>query len=243
MMPADVAGAQLSPQEARERIVQYCYSGEDWRPGRAAPACPITGQRSPYGVNSEGIGEAMGGTCGSSGWASVAQQERRKSTGSVALGNYLNDMKRLTRTRRMAPAAPSPGLLRVNDLRHKLPVEMNMERRSASCDTLPRSPKVHPNAESDASESIVYGFTRRKLVRGHSGQLTPRGFLHHKECSSEKIVPRSERWEQSQQRFNELVAHIKATSAEQQERLESIRAQSADFRRAFPSERSKLVAA
>lgn len=233
IMPANLGGVQLSPKDARERLVPHRYGNDDWRPGRAAATCSVSGQPSPRGHNSEGVGEALGSVIGFPGWAPALlvkdQQQARTqqpATATSALGNYLNDMKRVGRSRRAVPAEPSPALRRMNDVRHKLPVEISGERRAASAEAAGACrQRRSANAESEGEE--VYGFSKKCPVRGRSANLSPRNFLAHEEGgASRPATPNGERQNKASQRFEEVVAHMKASASTQREHFETIKTKS-----------------
>lgn len=232
-----------SPKESRERLVVHRYGNADWRPGKAAATCTANGQRSPRGVNSEGVGSALGTSSPGlyNGWAPAATQAQPK--GSAALGNYLNDMKRLGRAKKSVQEKPSDSLQRMNDRMHQLPAELNASRprRSHSVDavgtaSLSTPRRNHVSAESDGEDAAAYGFARKRPVSGHSSRASPGNFLAHEETSSQPATPRTERQHKADQRFDEVVAYMKATSPRAKEHTQSIKVKSENTHRLLYSE-------
>mmetsp|Transcript_177006 Transcript_177006/g.561956 ORF Transcript_177006/g.561956 Transcript_177006/m.561956 type:complete len:259 (-) Transcript_177006:121-897(-) len=251
-MPTD--GTPLTSREQRDRLVPLRYGNEDWRPGKAAPVNPASGQRSERGMASEGVAGALGATSPSNfrGWVPASKQS--------ALGNYLNDMKRSNCTKRMVNNEPSDSLQRMNERRAKLPQDRHARptrSRSASCDLVsspivanvgnedagsvpptPRSGSMSSrrlaNAQSDGEQGVNYGFTRKRSVDGCNGRSSP-GFLAHEETSSQHVTPRSPRQEQADQRFSEVVAYMKASGVVK-EQSQALKAKSGNTHRLLYSE-------
>jgi len=189
-------------------------------------------------VNSEGVGSALGASSPGqySGWAPAATVSQPK--GSAALGNYLNDMKRKGRSKRATDEKPSEFLQRMNDTMHELPAQRR-ERRSQSLDQVGKESLSTPrrnnvSAESDGEES--YGFTRKRPVGGHSCRASARDFLAHEETCPQPATPRSGRHLKADQRFDEVVAYMKAASPLQKEETQSIKVRSENTHRLLYSE-------
>lgn len=232
-----------SPKDYRERLVVHRYGNQDWRPSKAAATCPVSGQRSPRGVNSEGVGGALGTSSPGnySGWTPSASVSQPK--GSAALGNYLNDMKRAGRSKRLGADKPSEFLQRMNDQMYHLPAERGeqRQRRAQSVDNIGAAGTItprrkHVSAESDGEESDSYGFTRKRTVSGRSSRMSPRNFLAHEELSSQLTTPRTERQYKADQRFEEVVAFMKATSPQHKEESQNIKVKSENTHRLLYSE-------
>lgn len=235
VLTIDLPAAQIRQQgtDVRERLVPYRYGNpEDWRPGRAAATCASTGQRSPRGCNSEGVGEALGATCGTFvGWAPAAQKDTR----AAVLGNYLNDMKRAGRTRGAAPAQPSDFLQRMNNTRTMLPAEMTSQRRAASADVgVPATPRRSANAESEGC--AVYGFSRKRPVSGRASRPSAPDFLRHEASPAHSATPRMERQKKAEERFEEVVAHMKAATTLQKEQVQAFKERNRNSDRLLYSE-------
>jgi len=222
---ADLGSERLSAKEARERCLPHRYGNQDWRPSKASPTCAVSGQRSPRGLNSEGVGELLGSAVGGSGWTPVAQKEQQqaRASGSTALGNYLNDMKRSVCARRPVAGDPSGFLRRMNDVRTQLPAQMTLERRSASCDLGCMRRTAH--LESEPDEATHFGFPRKKPVEGRGSSRGPQPhFLAHAEPALQPATPRSPQRLKATQRFEEVVSHMKASSPAVREQLLALKA-------------------
>jgi len=196
----------------RMQFAVYRYGHHEWRPGKrcpdkaasvaaaspcsdaAVPATPMPSPMSPR--SSQGAAEALctGGKV------------------SAALGNYLNDMKRHRTSLRAMPGTPSAALRRMNDENFLLPAERNqtegkVSRRSRS---LSKDRCLHDQSTS----TDVYGFARKRSVNGHWTSRSNRDFLYHREETNAAPTPRAERAQQADQRFQEVVAHMKETKPE-----------------------------
>mmetsp|Transcript_78597 Transcript_78597/g.163323 ORF Transcript_78597/g.163323 Transcript_78597/m.163323 type:complete len:531 (+) Transcript_78597:272-1864(+) len=117
-----------TPEASRAKAVPHGYGSEGRRPGKATATYDST-MRSPRGMESTGVGEAIGAASPASfsGWTSPSK--------STALGNYLNDMKRTVCAKRMVPYEPSEQLQRMNERWTKLPQDrLARPARSQSCE-------------------------------------------------------------------------------------------------------------
>lgn len=192
-----------TPADGRSKLVVHCYGSHAWRPSKAMPSGAHAKPQS-----SDGAANLIHRKEGKTGESSGAPSARCSSS---ALENYLNDMKRTGLARRAVPSKPSNELLRMNNVLNQLPSERRAERaRSLSIE--PRSPCQWRGAESDGEDT--YGFASKRSVSGSwSARSSRRDILHH-ESGSENVTlntPRSARGMsiKADQRFEEMVAHIK----------------------------------
>jgi len=145
-------------------------------------------------------------------------------------------MKRVGRSKRITNEKPSEFLQRMNDTLHQLPAERR-ERRSHSVDSAGSvCLSARKNVSAESEEVNTYGFTSKRPVSGHSRNPSPRNFLAHEEACYQPATPRSARQHKADQRFDEVVAHMKATSGLQKEATQSIKVKSENTDRLLYSE-------
>lgn len=210
------AADRASSEDGRGRaakLVAHRYStASDWRPSKRGPDAP-------------GAPSARSPRC-SEGVASLLSSRGDRGAQPRVLENYLNDMKRCSAAVRQVPAAPSAELQKMNDDRYALPAERSIERglaprRSLSCDS---------RRQNDTDQESTYGFQRKREVKEpwsrSGGQLN---MLQHAAPSGDlpSTPRRRERLQRTaDERFAEVVAHMKAENPAQRQRFEHFRAKS-----------------
>lgn len=172
--------------EGRYKVVAYRYGGQDWRPGKRCPDASPSNHGWPSPRCSEGAAGSL---------------TLRSQKGGV-LENYLNDMKRCKATRRVAPDSirtVAEGIIPFNR-----PEQEQRRSRSLSTD----------RASFMESGTIdVYGFARKRSV-SNQRMSSDRELLHHNVTETPKTPRVSARQVQADQRFKDLVAHIKEKNSE-----------------------------
>lgn len=243
---------------------RYSTSG-DWRPGKRCPDYVGSGEPAPSSLceSLDGCSIApMSPRCGKGVRSIFSDKDKSKSTSNSRLQNYLNDMKRSPAAKRSIPSTPSDQTLRMNDERVKLPAERRQERelfktanstaelfsrtgdepteksqsarmlRSYSCD-----PRFHQRGDTSEREDI-YGFIRKREVSGKWTKCGGPDLLHHSpgHCDPPSTPRRAERIHaKADQRFAEMVAHMKAAAPEQKAQFEQHKARSECSRDGFMS--------
>jgi len=208
-----------------------------YKPGKAGATCPVSGERSPRGHSSAGVGQVLGAGAGNVGWAPASSRPRRHT--ETTLSNYLNDMKRTARSRGSAPFAegPSTWTQRLNETRALLPAQVTLSPRrrggdpasafrAASADDR----ETHRRRQRESSQDTVrdvYGFrTRGKSSTPRASSTAPSFLCHDTGPVSPPTTPRAPARERiaADARFGELVDHMKVVRSWNKEQSENTKA-------------------
>jgi len=205
---------RMRGEDGRYRLVPHRFGNQEWRQGKkpaADAASPATERAGPS-------------------WT---------RPGNGVLENYLNDMKRVkTSLGATASSKPSDVLQRMNEARVYLPTDRPTPRaraRSHSCEPATREERgvaagagararslsQSPFAAVDAGDlehGERYDFTRKRSVNGpwtcgRSDLLHHQGSLSALEVSSPR-TPCGTRVNQANDRFDEMMNHMKANNPE-----------------------------
>lgn len=212
---------QSGANSERQKIVPYRYGNHDWKPAKRCPdvACVPNGNV-----------HAAGSPRASEGAASVLSMPRSDAAGQrrqarPVLENYLNDMKRCSKSLRAVPPSPSMDLKRMNaEAASILPSE-----RKAENDTYRRSRSMSMdrsvNDQSDSHDA--YGFARKRSISRDWTRSSSRDFLYHTVKEPQVATPRpSARQEKADRRFEEVVSHMKEFQPDARKHFDAFKARS-----------------
>lgn len=202
VIPAETAAERQRGDDRLHRLVPHRYGNHEWHPSKRCPDSTPNSftsiHKSPR--SSEGVAAAL------------TTEPQLCQPGLSALENYLNDMKRGRHSRRALDGTPSAALQRINNMRAQLPADREFPSRA-------RSHSVNRQAESDQEDT--YGFPRKRPVSGRWAQHSSQNLLQHTESPREPGSLRcSDRQQQADARFVEMVQHMKASIPGQRQQFE-----------------------
>jgi len=197
----------------RQKTIPYQYGHHAWKPGkRCSDSSPSHWQGATSPRSGAGAAEAM-----------VFEPSKPCS----ALENYLNDMKRCRSSLRAVPGTPSADLKRMNAEVSVLP----SDRKSANSEDWrrrSRSLSMDRSTHDESTNVDVYGFARKRPGTGKWTEMSPRNLLHHETNSAEAAPKRSERFVKADQRFEEVVAHMKDATPALQKHFDTFKERNYD---------------
>lgn len=200
----------------RQKIVPYRYGHHDWKP---AKRCPDGSCTPSSNVHAAGSPRASEGTAG-------VLSMPRTDAGYVrpVLENYLNDMKRCSKTLRSVPPSPSMDQQRVNvEAPSIVPSPKSASdtcRRSRSC-------SIDRNVNEQTNSTDAYGFARKRSVSRDGTRSSSSDFLYHTSKEPQVATTRpSPQQEKAERRFEEVVSHMKSFQPEARKQFDAFKARS-----------------